>query len=209
MSRARKQLGRAEERPETDGVTGERIGAALLSIDHANGRPADETRLPKRLYGPHRRAGRGDDVLDEAHLLALLEDALEPLGRAVALRLLPDDQERQTAGERGGCGEGDGPQLGACEPHGIGSVLGDRSGDPIAERAQQVGPRLEAILVEVVARPPAGAEDEVALEVRVLPKRRCELGAVHCAARSVSRPSASSGAAAAEPSGSETIDPSP
>ena len=91
MSRAREQLGRAEERPETDGVTGERIGATLLSIDDTNGRPADETRLPKRLHGADRRAARRHDVLDETHLLASLERALEQVPRAVLLPLLADD----------------------------------------------------------------------------------------------------------------------
>ena len=67
---------------------------------------------------------------------------------------------------------GDRAELGPGEPHRVRLVLGDRRGDPLAERPEQLGPRLEAVLVEVVARAPARAEDEVALEVGVLAERR-------------------------------------
>ena len=51
-------------------------------------------------------------------------------------------------------------------------MLADLRREPLAERAQQVGSRLEAVLVEVVARAPAAPEDEVALEIRVLAAAR-------------------------------------
>ena len=61
-------------------------------------------------------------------------------------------------------------------------MLADGGGDPLAERAEEVGTRLEAELVEVVARALAGAQDEVALEVGGRDERLAELGVVHLSA---------------------------
>ena len=121
-----------------------------------------------------RGAAGGDDVLDEADPLALLEHALEPVRGAVLLRLLAHDQERQAGRERRRRGERDRAELGPGEARRVGLVLATASRDPLAERAEQLGPRLEAVLVEVVARAAARAQDEVALEVRVLAERRGE-----------------------------------
>ena len=88
--------------------------------------------------------------------------------------------------------------------------LGDLIAAEVTERAQQVRTRLEPVLVEVVRRALSGAEDEVALEVRVLDERPAELVVPHArAVRRNSRASGSSRCASAEPSESETIEPSP
>jgi hypothetical protein len=58
-------------------------------------------------------------------------------------------------------------------------VFANGSGDQVSERPEQLGARLEAVLVEVVARAAARAQHEVALEVRVLAERCTEFVAVH------------------------------
>src|SRR3954449_7970673 len=94
------ELGRTKERPQADGVAGERVHSALLAVDDADRRSALQTGLAQRLDGLDGGAAGGDDVLDQADLLARLEDALEPLAGSVALLLLADDQERQAGRER-------------------------------------------------------------------------------------------------------------
>ena len=76
-------------------------------------------------------------------------------------------------------GERDRAQLGAGETDRLGLRVANRVGDGLSERRQQLGPRLEAVLVEVVRRAPARAQDEIALEVGVLAQRRRQLGALH------------------------------
>src|SRR5438132_10533436 len=88
------ELGRAKERPQAYSVAGERVDSALLAIDDTDCVSALEAGPAQ---GQHRLEGgpaRGDDVLDEAHLLARLEDAFEAVAGAVGLGLLADDQER-------------------------------------------------------------------------------------------------------------------
>ena len=107
-----------------------------------------------------------------------------------------------------------GAELGGGEPRRIRRVLSDGRRDPLAERAQQLGSRLEPVLVEVVARPLPGAEQEVALEIRVLDESFCELVAQvrrceRCAAASASRATGISFSASGEPSTNDTIEPSP
>jgi hypothetical protein len=88
-------------------------------------------------------------------------------------------------------------------------VLRDRRGDEFTEDGQQVGPGLEAVLVEVVLRAAAGAKDEVTLEVGVLAKRRSKLVALHDRAeRIASRARGISRDASGESPAMEIIDPS-
>src|SRR5205823_4278833 len=82
-----------KQRPQPDGVPRELVDAALLAVDNAHGGAADETRLAERLDRRDESAARGHDVLHDAHLVARLELPLEPLGGAVALRLLADEEE--------------------------------------------------------------------------------------------------------------------
>ena len=84
-------------------------------------------------------------------------------------------------------------------PHGV--------GDRAAERGEQVGARLEAVLVEVVLRAAAGAKDEVAFEVGRVAERAGELVPRHdVASRScaIGRRRSASG----DPSVKECIEPS-
>ena len=155
-------------------MTRERIRSALFAVDDAHGRVHDETDVAQRVDRVEQRAAGRDDVLDEADALALLVRALETVRRAVLLRLLANDQERQAGVERGGGRERDGAELRRGEPRRVGRVLPHGRGDALAERPQQLGPRLEAVLVEVVARALAGAKQEVAFEIRVLDERRGE-----------------------------------
>ena len=79
-------------------------------------------------------------------------DALEEVRRSVVLARLADDQERKPGRERGRGGERDRTELGAGEAAtASGSSRPTVLGDQRAERAEDVGPRLEAVLVEVVA----------------------------------------------------------
>src|SRR4051812_10019182 len=146
-------------------MTGQLVDAALLAVDDADRVRNLQSGSPQRLDRLDRGAARGDDVLDETHALTLAVHALELIGRPVALRLLADDQERQPACKRRGRGQRDGSELGPGQAIGGGLVLADRCGDRLAEWTEQVGPRLEPVLVEVVLRAAAGAEQEVALEV--------------------------------------------
>ena len=76
-------------------MAGERIRSSLFAVDDADRGVHDETDVAQRRDRVEQRAAGCDDVLDEAHALALLVRALEPVRRAVLLCLLADDQERQ------------------------------------------------------------------------------------------------------------------
>src|SRR2546426_12742716 len=101
-----------EKCPQTDTFAPEGIRTAFFPVDEADGIAHLEPGFPQRLDGCDSSAAGGHHVLDEAHALALLEGALEPLGRPVVLGLLADDQEWQARGERGRGREGDGAELG-------------------------------------------------------------------------------------------------
>ena len=116
----------------------------------------------------HRCTSRRDDVLDEADALARFVEPFEPVRSPVLLGGLADDQERQARGQRGSRRECHRTELRAGEPNRVRLVLGDGCCDVLAERREQVGPGLEPVLVEVVARAPPRAKDEVALEVCML-----------------------------------------
>ena len=194
---------------KTGSTAGESVDSALLAIDHTDGDPALQTGLPERLESLNRGSSRGDDVLDEADALAWFEDPFQAIRSPVLLRLVADDQERQARGERGCRGEDDCTQLRARDAHGFRLVLRNRGGDVVTEHGQQVGPGLEAVLVQVVARAAARAQEEVALEVGVLAKRRSELVALHDRAeRIASRARGISREASGESPAMEIIDPS-
>src|SRR4249919_3264022 len=191
-------------------MAGESVHAALLPVDHADRGRALETRLPERLHGLDGGTAGGDDVLDDADAVALRVDPFEAVGGPVVLGLLADDQEREPRLERRGRRERDRTQFRAGDQLRVGRVLTDRCGKALPDRPEQVGPRLEAVLVEVVAGAPTRAEQEVALEVRVLPERAAELVVVHPprAAFSAARASGSRRAASGAPLESDCIEPS-
>ena len=126
---------------------------------------------------------------------------------AVVLRFLADDQEGQAALERRRGGERDGSELRPGEPDRVRLVLAHGVGDRAAERREQVGAGLEPVLVEVVLRAAAGAEDEVAFEVGGVAERAGELVPRHDAASrscAIGRRRSASG----DPSVKECIEPS-
>ena len=86
---------------------------------------------------------------------------------------------RRRSRRRGG--QGDGTESRRSEPHRGGLELVRRRGQAFAERAEQLGPRLEAVLVEVVGGAATGTQQEVALEQRVLAQLLAELLVVHSA----------------------------
>ena len=71
------------------------------------------------------------------------------------------------------------PSSGPARRAALGLQLGHRGGEPRAERLEQVGNGLEAVLVEVVRGALAGAKHEVALEVGMLAQGADELRVVH------------------------------
>src|SRR5829696_4735866 len=187
--RALEQLSCPKKGPQAHPDTRELVGSALLPVDHTDRCAALQAGLAKRLDGRDCGASGGHDILDEAHPLASLEGALDAVGGAVVLRLLADDQERQPRGERRGGGEGNGAELGACEPRSGRFVLADDRGDSRADRLEELRLRLEAVLVEVVGGAAAGAEDEITLEEGVLAERRPQLVIGHARSSSSSRAS--------------------
>ena len=99
-----------------------------------------------------------------------LELALEPVLGAVALRLLADDEEREAPTRarptpRARPRRAPGP---ASRVARRARTRAHRAAIRSPSSAQEVGPRLEAVLVQVVARAPPRAQHEVALEERVL-----------------------------------------
>ena len=152
----------------------------------------------------------GDDVLDEADALALLVDPLEPVGGAVLLRLLADDQERQARRERGGRRERDRAEL--------------RPGDAASRRARaRRSPRRAARRAAAAGRAASrsgtcrgSSASGVPSGARSRPRgrrargARRELGVVHPprAAASAARASGSRRAASGAPFESDCIEPS-
>ena len=108
-----------------------------------------------------------DDVLDHGDPLARLRDALQAVAGAVRLGGAAHDHERQAATPCWPTPRG--PPRRAPAPRSAprpARPRAMRSASAVAEVAQQVGPRLEAVLVQVERRAPPGAQQEVALQVR-------------------------------------------
>src|SRR5579864_1389982 len=207
--RGPQELSCPEDRPETHRPPGESVGTALLAVDDAHRGLHLQARVAQRLDRLQQGAAGGDDVLDEAHRLALLERPLEPVAGSVLLRLLANDQEREPRLERRGRCERNRAELRRSEARRDRGVLDNLGGDPLAECAQEVGPRLEAVLVEVVPGAPARTQDEIALEIGVLEKRGAKLLVRHArAAASAARAIVSASTDSGEPSTSVSIVPS-
>src|SRR5262245_40358979 len=205
----RQQLSCPKKGHKTGSAARQSVGSALLAIEHADRDPALQTGLADGLERLDQRPAGRDDILDEADALARRERALDAVRCPVPLRLVAHDQERQLRRQRGGRRDDDGTELRRGEPNRVRLVLGDGRRDVLAERREHLRARLEAVLVEVVMRAAARAEDEVALEVRVLAEGGSEVLALHVrAARSASRAWTSSGAASGESLCSDTSEPS-
>src|SRR6476620_1610096 len=81
------ELRAREERAEAHRDAGERVDPSLLAVDHANRVRHTQSGLAERLDGLDCRPAGGDDVLDEADAVAVLEGALDAIGRPVLLGL--------------------------------------------------------------------------------------------------------------------------
>ena len=127
-----------------------------------------------------------------------------PLAGAIGFSLPADEKARQAARKRCGSSKSHGAQLGPSDPR---RPRRYKLSDQRRYGSKKLRPRFETVLVEVVRRPPAAAEDEVPLEVRVLLERRAQLGVGHARA-ACSAPRASSSSGAASCSFSVTSEPS-
>src|SRR5439155_18854223 len=96
-----------KQRPQPDRVPCELVHAALLAVDHAHRSATDEAHLAERSDRREEGPAGGHDVLHDTHLLARTELPLEPLGGAVVLHLLADEEEPQPGGSRARGGERD------------------------------------------------------------------------------------------------------
>src|SRR5439155_9014105 len=140
---------------------------------------------------------------------ALFIGALHSVGGSVFLRFLAHDQERKSRRQRPRCSERDRSELGPRETHSVGLELVRRLRDALAQCGEDLRPRLETVLVEVMARVLSRAQDEVTLEIGVLAQSEPELlvgqGPV---LRSSSRAIGISRSAPGEPLVRESMDPS-
>src|SRR5207302_6874152 len=127
------------------------VDTSLFAVDDADRGAADEAGLTEGQNRRNRCTSRGYDVLDEAYGLPRRERALESIAGSVTLCIFPHDQEGKSRLQRRGGRERDGAELGAGEPGCVRLVLAHRARDALAQRAQQLGPRFEAVLVGVVA----------------------------------------------------------
>src|SRR4029453_9063012 len=201
----RQQLSCPKKGHKTGSAARQSGGSALPAVEHADRDSALQAGFADGIERLDDGPAGGDDVFHEAHALARLEDAFEAVRGAVLLCRLTHDQEREPGGHRSRGSKRDRSELRAREANRVGLVLGDRRRDVLAERGEQLGPCLEAVLVQVVVRAAPGAQDEVALEVRVLAERGSEVVALHvAAASSASRAWTSSGAASGESPCSDT-----
>jgi hypothetical protein len=203
------QLSCPKQGHQSGSTAGKSVRAAFFPIDDADGDSTLQPSLPERFQGFQGGSAGGDDVLDEAHALARFEGSFDPIRGSVFLRLVTDDHERQARGERGCRRDDDCTELRARNAHGFGLVLRDCGGNVVTEHGEQVGPGLEAVLVEVVARAAPRTKDEVAFEVRVLAKSAGELFARQDrAARIASRANGMRRAPWGESPSTEIIEPS-
>jgi hypothetical protein len=134
------QLRAGEEGAQADGGPCERVDTSLFAVDHANSVGDTQSGLAKRFDGLDRGSARGDDVLDEADAIAVVEGALDPVCGAVLLSPAADDHERELELQRGRGRQRDGPELRRREPDRLGLVLANGVGDRLTERAEQVRP---------------------------------------------------------------------
>ena len=164
-------VARTENRSQLHRFAGQSGAAALFAVDDADRRPHRQAGFTQCCDRIEQRSSGGDHVLHEAHALSFFVGAFEAIRGAVLLGRLAHDHERQTGGEGAGGGKRDRPELGPGEPSGLRLELRHGRRDPLAECAEQVRPRLEAVFVEVVPGALARTKEEVAFEIGVLAQR--------------------------------------
>jgi hypothetical protein len=130
-------LARTENRPQAHRVARQSIGSALLAVDDTDGRTHRQTGRAERRNGLQQRPSGRDDVLDQAHAVALVVRAFDPVRGAVFLRRLADDQERQAGCERPRGRKRDRPELGARQPRSVRLEFPDRLRDAVAGRVSK------------------------------------------------------------------------
>ncbi len=150
----------------------EGVHTALFPVDDTDGRAAFQTSLP---YGPD---GIGRDAPPEV-TTSSTSTTRSPGSNAPSSRfavpyafasprtIRNGSREASEAAAASATAPSSGPAIRTAS----GSTSAIRSGEPRAERLEQLGHGLEPVLVQVVPRPPPRAQDEVALEVRVLAQR--------------------------------------
>src|SRR5579872_4005309 len=137
-----------------------------------------EAGVAQDLHRTERVATGRHDVLDHRHALARRHAAFELLGRAVALRLLAHEDEREPGLHRHRATEQNGPELGRRK-----ALRGrrDEGRELGAEALEQSRIGLEKELVEVAVRPPSRPKHEIAFQIGSLdqvPPKLPQLGVV-------------------------------
>ena len=120
----RQQLSCPKKRHKTGSAARQSVGSALLAVEHADRDSALQAGFADGIEGLDDGSAGGDDVLYEAHALPRLEDAFEAVRRAVLLRRLAHDQEREPGGHRRRGSKRDRSELRARETNRVGLVLG-------------------------------------------------------------------------------------
>ena len=165
-----------------------------------------ETDVPEGRHGLGEGATGSDDVLHKAHEFP---GAYGPSMRFavpysfVSPRTMMKGRSDAIAAE---AASATAPRAGPARPHDLWLDLPGSVREPHTELPQQLRLGLEAVLVEVVGRAPAGAEDEVAFEQRVLDEEADLEDAVIRADASVAASTRSS--RSGEPGSSDTVEPS-
>ena len=120
------ELGGEVQRPQPDPLPRERLEAALLALDDADG--VRQRRRPGLANASTASIAAPPEVTTSSTRqtqLARLERALDPVCRPVLLGLLADDHERQVGVECRRGGERHRAELGRREPDRVRLVLGD------------------------------------------------------------------------------------
>lgn len=143
---------------------GKRSRAALLAVDHDQRAQHLRAGFAEHLDGSQRSAGGRHYVLHEHHAIAGLKRAFDPFQRAVVLGLFdPHDQRRHSRVQREGRDQRHSPKHRASQAlHAVRQSRCHLGGDA----PQQLGPRREQILIEVVVAASARAQKEIAPQQR-------------------------------------------
>src|SRR5205823_5900117 len=153
----------AEERRVRDAFLADVVFAALTAVQHHDKMNHIEARVAQHLDRAERVAAGRDHVLDHCDALARRDASLDLLRGAVALRLLADEEQRQSGLHRHSPAKQYGSELWRCEAL---RLFRHELSKMRAEALEQVGLGLEQEFVEVSIGLLAGAQDELALQVR-------------------------------------------
>ena len=131
----------------------ERVDSALPRGRRRRRRAALETRFAEGSDGLRESAaGRTTSSIRQTRSPEL-ERPLEAVGRAVLLCLVADDDEGEAGASEADAARTTAPSTGQASRRRLGLEVATARGQPLPERLEHVGLRLEAELVEVVLRP--------------------------------------------------------